>query len=78
MIEAVNFANRNVHLNQINEGKWCICGVPYELMTEFALESMEQLNNSFFYVNGYTNGCLSYFPTEEEYDKGSYEVYWSI
>lgn len=59
-------------------GKWCICGVPYELMVEFALESMEKLNNPFFYVNGYTNACLSYFPTEEEYDKGGYEVYWSI
>lgn len=59
-------------------GKWCICGVPYELMVEFALESMEKLNNPFFYVNGYTNGCLSYFPTEEEYDQGGYEVYWSL
>lgn len=59
-------------------GKWCICGVPYELMVEFALESMEKSNNPFFYVNGYTNGCLSYFPTEEEYDKGGYEVYWSM
>lgn len=59
-------------------GEWCICGVPYELMVEFALETMEKLNNEFFYVNGYTNGCLSYFPTEEEYDKGGYEVYWSI
>lgn len=59
-------------------GKWCICGVPYELMVEFALESMEKLNNPLFYVNGYTNGCLSYFPTEEEYDKGGYEVYWSL
>ena len=59
-------------------GKWCICGVPYELMVEFALEPMEKLSNEFFYVNGYTNGCLSYFPTEEEYDKGGYEVYWSI
>lgn len=59
-------------------GKWCICGVPYELMVEFSLESMEKLNNEFFYVNGYTNGCLSYFPTEEEYDRGGYEVYWSL
>lgn len=59
-------------------GKWCICGVPYELMVEFAFESMKKLNNSFFYVNAYTNGCLSYFPAEEEYDKGGYEVYWSI
>lgn len=59
-------------------GEWCLCGVPYELMVEFALETMEKLKNPFFYVNGYTNGCLSYFPTEEEYDKGGYEVYWSI
>ena len=59
-------------------GRWCICGVPYELMVEFALEAMEQLKNQFFYVNGYTNGCLSYFPTEDEYDIGGYEVYWSI
>ena len=51
---------------------------PYELMVEFAFESMKKLNNSFFYVNAYTNGCLSYFPAEEEYDKGGYEVYWSI
>lgn len=59
-------------------GKWCICGVPYELMVEFALESMKKLDNPFFYVNGYINGCQSYFPTEEEYDQGGYEVYWSI
>lgn len=59
-------------------GKWCVCGVPYELMVEFALEPMEKLNNPFFYVNGYTNGCSFYFPTEEEYDKGGYEVYWSM
>ena len=59
-------------------GKWCICGVPYELMVEFALESMEKLYNPLFYVNGDTNGCLSYFPIEEEYDKGGYEVYWSL
>lgn len=59
-------------------GDWCLCGVPYELMVEFALEARERLNDPFFYVNGYTNGCLSYFPTKEEYDKGGYEVYWSL
>jgi hypothetical protein len=31
-----------------------------------------------FYFCGYTNGCTGYSPTEEEYDKGSYEVYWSM
>ena len=59
-------------------GNWCLCGVPYELMTEFALGGVERTGNEFFYINGYTNGCLSYFPMEEEYDKGGYEVYWSM
>ena len=68
----------NIEVQYFTIGKWCICGVPYELMVEFSLESMEKLNNEFFYVNGYTNGCLSYFPTEEEYDRGGYEVYWSL
>lgn len=67
-----------VEVQYFSIGRWCICGVPYELMVEFALETMEKLKNPFFYVNGYTNGCLSYFPTEDEYDKGGYEVYWSI
>lgn len=67
-----------VEVQYFSIGKWCICGVPYELMVEFALESMEKLKNPFFYVNGYTNGCSSYFPTEAEYDKGGYEVYWSL
>ena len=48
------------------------------LMTEFAIDGAEQTGNEYFYINGYTNGCLSYFPTEEEFDKGGYEVYWSM
>lgn len=59
-------------------GDWCLCGVPYELMTEFALGGVERTGNEFFYINGYTNGCLSYFPLGEEFDKGGYEVYWSM
>lgn len=59
-------------------GRFCLCGVPYELMTEFALDAMAKTNNQFFYVNGYTNGCSSYFPTEKEYDRGGYEVYYSM
>lgn len=57
---------------------WCLCGVPYELMAEFANDAQEMLQNEFFYFNGYTNGCLSYFPMEEEFDRGGYEVYWSM
>lgn len=65
-------------IQYFNIGRWCMCGVPYELMVEFALEPVQKLRDEFFYVNGYTNGCLSYFPTEEEYERGGYEVYWSM
>ena len=47
-------------------------------MVEFAIHSEKILKDEFFYFNGYTNGCLSYFPTEEEFDMGGYEVYWSL
>ncbi len=67
-----------VEVQYFSVGDWCLCGVPYELMTEFALQGVEQTGNKFFYINGYTNGCLSYFPMKEEFDKGGYEVYWSM
>ena len=59
-------------------GDWCLCGIPNETMTEFALETQRLLDSPFFYFNGYTNGCTSYFPTKEEYDLGGYEVYWAM
>lgn len=59
-------------------GNWCLCGVPYEIMNEFAIRAAKDMNNPYFYFNGYTNGCLTYFPTEKEYDKGGYEVFWSL
>ena len=68
----------NAEVQYFSIGDWCLCGVPYELMTEFALCGVEQTGNEHFYINGYTNGCLSYFPMEEEFDKGGYEVYWSM
>ena len=67
-----------VEVQYFSVGDWCLCGVPYELMTEFALSGVEKTKNRLFYINGYTNGCLSYFPMEEEFDKGGYEVYWSM
>jgi hypothetical protein len=60
----------------INDG--CLCGVPNEIMCEFAIRANEQLQSDLFYFGGYTNGCTGYFPTEEEYDEGGYEVYWSM
>ena len=68
----------NVEVQYFRIGDWCLCGVPYELMVEFANSAWENLQNEFFYLNGYTNGCLSYFPTETEFDHGGYEVYWSM
>ena len=59
-------------------GDWCLCGGPYEFMVGFALATEKILGNEFFYFNGYTNGCLLYFPTEDEYDAGGYEVFWSM
>lgn len=56
----------------------CLCGVANEIMCEFALRAKEQIKNELFYLGGYTNGCTGYFPTEEEFDEGGYEVYWSM
>ena len=67
-----------VEVQYFTIGTWCLCGVPYELMEGFALRAWEKTGNEFFYLNGYTNGCLTYFPTEEEFDRGGYEVYWSM
>ncbi len=60
----------------LNEG--CFCGVANEIMCEFALRAAAGCKNEFFYFNGYTNGCTGYFPTEEEFDQGGYEVYWGM
>lgn len=68
----------NAEVQYFRIDDWCLCGVPYELMVEFSNHAQETIQNEFFYLNGYTNGCLSYFPTEEEFDHGGYEVYWSM
>jgi hypothetical protein len=60
----------------INSG--CLCGVTYEIMCDFALRASAKTKNDCFYFGGYTNGCTGYFPTEEEYDRGGYEVFWSM
>lgn len=76
--EGIRCQEENCEIQYFSIGQWCICGVPYELMVEFALELVKILKDEYFYVNGYTNGCLSYFPTEEEFELGGYEVYWSL
>lgn len=68
----------DVEMQIFSIGDWCMCGGPYEFMVGFALDAARILQNKFFYLNGYTNGCLLYFPTEEEFEAGGYEVFWSM
>ena len=74
----ISFQEESLEIQYFGIGSWCLCGIPNETMTEFALETERLLQNPFFYFNGYTNGCGSYFPTKEEYSLGGYEVYWSM
>ena len=74
----IEIQDERVEVQYLKIGKWCLCGVPYEIMVEFSIRSEQMLRDELFYFNGYTNGCLSYFPTEEEFDIGGYEVYWSM
>ncbi|MCR4625127.1 MAG: alkaline ceramidase [Lachnospiraceae bacterium] len=74
----VHEQSEDVEMQYLSIGDWCLCGGPYEFMVGFALETERILGNEFFYFNGYTNGCLLYFPTEDEFDAGGYEVFWSM
>lgn len=91
-IDGTNWLNEISRLNKENKLKqnnivevqyfiineMCLCGVPNEVMCEFAISISKNLNNPYFYFGGYTNGCTGYFPTEEEFDLGGYEIYWSL
>ena len=76
--EGVRVQQEEVEIQYFSAGGWRMCGGPYEFMVGFALEAEKLTGDEFFYVNGYTNGCLLYFPTEEEFDLGGYEVFWSM
>ena len=76
--EGVRIQQEEVEIQYFSAGSWRMCGGPYEFMVGFALEAEKLTGDEFFYVNGYTNGCLLYFPTEEEFDLGGYEVFWSM
>lgn len=60
---------------QLDEG--VLVGVPNEIMCELALDVRAQCGDLAF-LGGYTNGCTGYLPTAEEYDRGGYEVFWSM
>jgi hypothetical protein len=76
--DGVHQQTEKVEVQYFSLGNGCLCGVANEVMVEFALRVSELLHGDFFYFGGYTNGCTGYFPTEEEFDKGGYEVYWSM
>lgn len=67
-----------VEVQYFTLGTGCLCGVANEILCEFALRAARALRDEKFYLNGYTNGCTGYFPTEEVFDEGGYEVYWSM
>ena len=46
-------------------------------MCELALDVRAQCGDLVF-LGGYTNGCTGYLPTAEEYDRGGYEIFWSM
>ncbi|NCC14997.1 MAG: hypothetical protein EOM28_01405 [Clostridia bacterium] len=76
--EGIKTQRDTTEIQYFSTGNGCFCGVANEIMCEFALRSQAMIQNDHFYFGGYTNGCTGYFPTEEEYDKGGYEVYWSM
>ena len=76
--EGVSRQIEAVELQYFAVSDGCLCGVPNELMCEFALRASDRLKSDFFFLGGYVNGCTGYFPTEEEYDRGGYEVTWSM
>lgn len=60
---------------QLDEG--ALIGVANEIMCELALEVAKKAGKTVF-LDGYTNGSAGYLPTAEEYDRGGYEVFWSM
>lgn len=68
----------NIEIQYFALNSGCLCGVANEIMCETALSVSKKLNNDNFYLGGYTNGCTGYLPTEDEFDEGGYEVYWSM
>ena len=69
------YADIEIQYLFVNQG--CLCGVPNEAMCRIAIDIWKEAEAPFLFFNGYTNGCSSYLPTAEEYDKGGYEVLWS-
>ena len=77
IVEGVKSQYSDVEVQFFLIGDGCLCGIANEAMCKIALEAKDQAGSSLLFLNGYTNGCNSYLPTAEEYDKGGFEVLWS-
>ncbi|MFQ9705016.1 MAG: hypothetical protein ACLR0U_30050 [Enterocloster clostridioformis] len=62
------YADIEIQYLFISQG--CLCGVPNEAMCRIAVDIWKEAEAPLLFFNGYTNGCSSYLPTAEEYDKG--------
>jgi Neutral/alkaline non-lysosomal ceramidase, N-terminal len=58
-------------------GDFTIGGVPAETFAQTALDAAASLGSDTAFLCGYTNGCLGYLPTAEQYAYGGYEVLWN-
>ena len=64
-------ARGSIHAVRIGDG--AIVTGPGEIFTEFGLAVKERSPADVTLYAGYTNGCVSYFPTAAEYPLGGYE-----
>ena len=76
--EGIDEQREKAEVQFFNVGGFTLCGVPDEVMCETALKLAERTGDENFHFGGYTNGCRGYLPTAEEFDRGGYEVYWSL
>jgi hypothetical protein len=60
-------------INAVRIGDGVIVTGPGEVFTEIGLAVKERSPADVTLYAGYTNGCVSYFPTESEYPRGGYE-----
>jgi len=75
--EKIKRQSSDIEIQFFIVGAGCFCGVSCEAMSEIAVNMWKKTADPLVFFNGYTNGCGSYLPTAEEYDKGGYEVLWS-
>jgi neutral ceramidase len=60
-------------INAIRVGEGALVTAPGEIFTEIGLAVKERSAADVTLYAGYTNGCISYFPTAAEYPLGGYE-----